>query len=99
MVSEIVFDGKRAVGVKADVAGTLRKFRAREVILCGGGIQSPTLLMRSGIGPAAHLRSVGMEVRADLPGVGQNLQNHPVLFIGAHLRPEARQAPKRLDIP
>jgi 5-(hydroxymethyl)furfural/furfural oxidase len=47
--------------------------------------------MRSGLGPAPHLRALGIAVRADLPGVGQNLQNHPVLFIGAHLRPAARQ--------
>jgi 5-(hydroxymethyl)furfural/furfural oxidase len=48
--------------------------------------------MRAGIGPATRLRTLGIEVRADLAGVGQNLQNHPVLFIGAHLRPQARQA-------
>ena len=92
MVSEIIFEGRRAVGVRATVAGEIQEFRAREIILCGGGLQSPALLMRSGIGPATHLKSVGIEVRADLPGVGQNLQNHPVLFIGAHLRPAARQA-------
>jgi 5-(hydroxymethyl)furfural/furfural oxidase len=89
--SEILFDGRRAVGVKATVAGEAREFRAREIILCGGGIQSPALLMRSGIGPAPHLRAHGIDVCADLPGVGQNLQNHPVLFIGAHLRPASRQ--------
>jgi len=92
MVLEIVFEGKRAVGVRTTVAGTAREFRAREIILCAGGIQSPAILMRSGVGPAASLRSLGIEVRADLPGVGQNLQNHPVLFVGAHLRPHARQA-------
>ncbi|MEA2880275.1 MAG: 5-(hydroxymethyl)furfural/furfural oxidase, partial [Hyphomicrobiales bacterium] len=92
MVSEVLLEGKRAIGVRATVAGTPREFRAREIILCGGGIQSPTVLMRSGIGPAASLRALGIEVRADLPGVGQNLQNHPVLFVGAHLRPHARQA-------
>jgi 5-(hydroxymethyl)furfural/furfural oxidase len=90
--SEIVFDGRRAVGVKATVAGIPREFRAREIILCGGGIQSPTLLMRSGVGPGDHLRALGLKVRVDVSGVGQNLQNHPVLFIGAHLRPKARQA-------
>jgi 5-(hydroxymethyl)furfural/furfural oxidase len=89
--SEIVFDGRRAVGVKATVAGEAREFVAREIILAAGGIQSPTLLLRSGIGPAAQLRPLGIGMRADLPGVGQNLQNHPVLFIGAHLRAEARQ--------
>ena len=92
MASEIVFEGRRAVGVKATVEGETREYRAREIILCGGGIQSPTLLLRSGLGPAPQLRSLGIEVRADLPGVGQNLQNHPVLFVGAHLRPHARQA-------
>jgi 5-(hydroxymethyl)furfural/furfural oxidase len=92
IATSIVFDGKRAVGVKVTAAGTDREFRGREIILCGGAIQSPALLMRSGIGPAEHLRSLGIAVRADLPGVGQNLQNHPVLFIGAHLRPHARQA-------
>jgi 5-(hydroxymethyl)furfural/furfural oxidase len=90
--TKIVFDGGRAAGVKATVAGAEREFRGREIILCGGAIQSPALLMRSGIGPAAQLRALGIDVRADLPGVGQNLQNHPVLFIGAHLRPHARQA-------
>ena len=90
--TRIVFEGKRAVGVMVTVAGTEHEFRGREIVLCGGAIQSPTLLMRSGIGPAVHLRSLGIEARADLPGVGQNLQNHPVLFIGAHLRPYARQA-------
>jgi 5-(hydroxymethyl)furfural/furfural oxidase len=92
MAFEIVFEGRRAVGVKATVAGETREYRAREIILCGGGIQSPTLLLRSGIGPAPQLRALGIAVRADLPGVGQNLQNHPVLFVGAHLRPNARQA-------
>jgi len=90
--TKIVFDGRRAAGVTATVAGSEREFRGREIILCGGAIQSPALLMRSGVGPAAHLRTLGIDVRADLPGVGQNLQNHPVLFIGAHLRPHARQA-------
>jgi len=90
--TSLVFEGRRAVGVKATVAGAEREFRGCEIILSGGAIQSPALLMRSGVGPAAHLRTLGIDVRADLPGVGQNLQNHPVLFIGAHLRPHARQA-------
>ena len=89
--SEIMFDGRRAVGVKATVAGEARHYVAREIILCGRRHPVPTLLLRSGIGPAAALRSLGIAMRADLPGVGQNLQNHPVLFIGAHLRAEARQ--------
>jgi 5-(hydroxymethyl)furfural/furfural oxidase len=50
------------------------------------------MLLRAGIGPAEALRRLGVDVRADRPGVGANLQNHPVLFVGAHLRPHGRQA-------
>ena len=92
LATHLLFEGRRAIGVKATVGGAEKEFRAREIVLCGGAIQSPALLMRSGIGPAAASRAMGIEVTADLPGVGQNLQNHPVLFIGAHLRPHARQA-------
>lgn len=91
-VTRVLLEGRRAIGVKAMVGGAEKEFRGQEIVLCGGAIQSPTLLMRSGIGPEAHLRAMAIEVKADLPGVGQNLQNHPVLFIGAHLRPHARQA-------
>ena len=69
-----------------------REFTGREIIVSLGGIHSPAMLMRCGIGPAAHLREHGIAVRADLPGVGANLSNHSLLFIGFHLRPEARQA-------
>ena len=92
LATHLLFEGRRVVGIKATVCGAEQEFRGREIVLCGGAIQSPTLLMRSGIGPAAASRAIGIEVTADLPGVGQNLQNHPVLFIGAHLRPHARQA-------
>jgi choline dehydrogenase len=51
----------------------------REVLVCGGAINSPQLLMLSGIGPATHLREHGIDVRVDLPGVGANLQDHPVV--------------------
>lgn len=93
-VSKFLFDGNRATGVVAMVDGEQREFRARETILCAGAIQTPTMLMRAGIGTAADLRGLGIAVRTDLPGVGRNLQNHPVLFIGAHLRPAARQQPR-----
>jgi 5-(hydroxymethyl)furfural/furfural oxidase len=88
----IVFDGHRAVGVSAQVGGEDKEFRAREIILSAGAIHSPTLLMRSGVGPADHLRDVGIPVHADLPGVGQNLSNHAILFVALHLPARARQA-------
>ncbi len=57
-----------------------------------GGIHSPAFLMRMGIGPARHLREQGIEVRADLPGVGENLSNHAIVFVGLLQNRDARQA-------
>src|SRR5262245_45114904 len=90
-VAHLLFDGRRVSGVRSIVDGEERDFCGREVILCAGAIFSPTLLMRSGIGPEGHLRQHNIEVRANLGGVGRNLMNHPVLFLGAQLRPGARQ--------
>ncbi len=66
----MTFDGKRATGVDVLVGGERKQFTAREIIVSMGGIHSPAFLMRMGIGPAPHLREQGIEVRADLPGVG-----------------------------
>jgi 5-(hydroxymethyl)furfural/furfural oxidase len=86
------FDGRRVTGVAARIGGEERQFRAREVILSTGGIHSPAFLLRSGIGPAAQLRQLGIEVRADLRGVGENLSNHAIVFVGLLQRAHARQA-------
>ena len=79
----IVLEGGRAVGVQiAGASNTTRIIRAeREVLLSCGAVGSPKLLMQSGIGPADHLRSLGIEVRHDLPGVGDNMQDHFDLFV------------------
>jgi len=76
--SRITFDGDRASGVEYAVGGKagFSETARREVILCGGALNSPQLLMLSGIGPAEHLREHGIAVRRDLPGVGANLQDH-----------------------
>jgi 5-(hydroxymethyl)furfural/furfural oxidase len=84
------FDGQRCVGVNAMVGGKLQEFRGREVILSCGAIHSPAHLLRAGIGPAAHLREHGIEVRVALPGVGQRLQDHPAVAVAAFLKPHAR---------
>ncbi len=76
LVEKILFDGQRATGVEVRIKGSLEAHHAGEIILCGGAINSPQLLMLSGVGPAAHLRDNGIEVAIDLPGVGQNLQDH-----------------------
>jgi choline dehydrogenase-like flavoprotein len=78
-VTRIVLEGRRAVGV--EIAGTEIVRADRDVIVSSGAMGSPKLLLQSGIGPAAHLRSVGVDVRHDLPGVGENLQDHLDLFV------------------
>jgi choline dehydrogenase len=83
-VTRLVFEGTRVVGVQYLQDGQLHQVDVvREVIVSAGAFQSPKLLMLSGIGPADHLRSHGIPVIADLPGVGQNLQDHlqlPVVY-------------------
>ena len=75
--TRVLLDGTRAVGVEYRRGGVLHRVRAgREVILAGGAINSPQLLMLSGIGPAAQLRAQGIEVVLDAPMVGQNLTDH-----------------------
>ncbi len=77
----IVTENKRATGVEFLRGGRVETVHAdREVVVCAGTYASPQLLMLSGIGPADHLRSVGVDVVQDLPGVGQNLQEHPNLL-------------------
>jgi len=79
----IVFEGKRAVGVEIVRDGQRQTLRARrEVIVSAGAFHSPQLLMASGIGPGDHLRSLGIDVVHDLPGVGENLQDHLDVIIG-----------------
>jgi choline dehydrogenase/4-pyridoxate dehydrogenase len=77
LVTRILLEGTRAVGIEYVQAGSRRVVRAeREVILCGGVINSPQLLMLSGIGEPEELRAHGIEVEIPLPGVGKNLQDH-----------------------
>ena len=76
LAENILIDAGRAVGVVVSHKGRSRTFIAGEIILCSGAINSPQLLMLSGIGPADHLKSVGIPVQHDLQGVGQNLQDH-----------------------
>jgi choline dehydrogenase len=80
--TRLLLEGKRVTGVEYAGDGRQQRARAtREVVLCGGVIDSPKLLMLSGIGPPDHLRAIGIPVVADLPGVGSNLQDHLKLSI------------------
>ena len=90
MVSELLFEGNRCVGVRAEVSGRPQEFRANEVILCSGAIHSPSHLMRAGIGPVGHLKDLGINVRAGLAGVGQRLTDHPAISVSSYLRRQGR---------
>ncbi|MEE4313632.1 MAG: choline dehydrogenase [Desulfofustis sp.] len=81
MVRRLLFQGKKAVGVEYVKGGTTQKAYAGEIISCGGAINSPTLLQLSGIGNGNELSSLGVEVVHDLPGVGENLQDHLELYV------------------
>lgn len=76
-VVRVIFEDGYARGVEVIRDGRIEVLRAnREVVLCAGAIHSPMILMRSGVGPAAHLENMGIPVSLDLPGVGENLQDH-----------------------
>ena len=81
-VSKILFHAKRAVGVEYQHrSGSVRQARATEIILAGGAINSPQLLQLSGVGDAGLLRQAGVELVHDLPGVGENLQDHLEVYV------------------
>ncbi|CAI0831277.1 choline dehydrogenase [Serratia ficaria] len=84
LTDHIVFDGKRAVGVnylQGDGNQPIRATARREVLLCAGAIASPQILQRSGVGPAALLKSLDINLVHDLPGVGENLQDHLEMYL------------------
>ncbi len=84
----LLFENGRAVGVEYTQHGALKQAYASSEIVCSAGaFATPTLLMRSGIGPADHLTACGIEVRRDLPGVGQNLQDHCEVPVVATSKP------------
>ena len=90
-VTRILLERKRAVGVEFQHEGQLKQLKAtREVLLCAGALQSPQILMLSGIGPHQHLLENGIATLHDLPGVGQNLHDHPDVVLVADA-PQAKE--------
>lgn len=80
--TKIVFDGNRATGVEVKRPGRKSAvYNGTEIISCGGAFNSPQLLQLSGVGEAAHLESLGIDVVADVPGVGQNMQDHLEVYV------------------
>ena len=80
-VRRIIFEGNRAVGVEAESGGEIFTVDGDQIILSGGAIASPQILMLSGVGPGDHLRSMGINVVHELPGIGENLRDHPAAFM------------------
>ena len=98
-VTRILFEGKRAVGGEYLQGGLMREMRCNdEIIVSGGAINSPQILMLSGIGPAEHLKDMGIDVLSDQPGVGANLQDHAAIaYEFAARQPTGYQNNLRLD--
>ncbi len=81
MVRRIIFEGKRATGLVVESGGETFTVEGSEIILSGGAVGSPHILMLSGVGPADQLGSLGISMIHDLPGVGQNLRDHPKIYL------------------
>jgi choline dehydrogenase len=82
LVHRVLFDGVRAVGVEIEVAGRLERVHGDHVTLSAGAINTPALLLRSGVGPEDHLRQLGVPVVLPRPGVGRNLVEHQQIAVG-----------------
>ena len=77
----VIFERDRAVGVEVESGGEKFIVDGSEIVLCAGGIASPQLLLLSGVGPKRHLNDIGIPVIKDLPGVGKNLRDHPLITV------------------
>ena len=86
-VYRIVFEGDRATGVELESGGERFVVEGDEIILSAGAIGSPQILMLSGVGPAEHLRSLGIPVISDKPGIGQNMRDHPGVWVTWRTKP------------
>lgn len=81
MVTKVLFEGQKAVGVEVIIKGKKQTIHSREVILCGGAINTPQILQLSGVGNEADLKKLGIPVVKNLPGVGANLQDHLEVYV------------------
>ena len=93
VVRRILFDGNTAVGVEVESGGEIYQIEANQIVLSSGAMASPQLLMLSGVGPAGHLAEMGIPVVHDLPGVGQNLRDHPIVAVILRVKDDFPQDP------
>ncbi|MGE3645291.1 MAG: GMC family oxidoreductase [Beijerinckiaceae bacterium] len=92
-VERLLFEDGCVTGVRVSRMGQTFEVHSRETIVSMGAIQSPAFLMRNGIGPAAHLRALGIEIVCERAGVGQNLQEHPGVNLGVYMKRGSRLPP------
>ncbi len=93
VVRRILFEGKKAVGVEVESGGEVYQVEADQIVLSAGAMASPQILMLSGVGPADHLSEMGIPVVHELPGVGQNLRDHPIVAVICEVRDDHEQDP------
>ena len=89
-VKELLFEGTRCVGIRAQVEGREQEFRGREIVLSCGAIHTPAHLLRAGVGPVGHLKEMGIPILMGLEGVGQRLMDHPSIALSSFVRRGAR---------
>jgi 5-(hydroxymethyl)furfural/furfural oxidase len=95
LTTALILEGRQAVGIVTRAAsGAEQSFAGHEIIISAGALHTPALLMRAGIGPGQDLHDMQIPVIHDLQGVGQNLQDHPAVALGVHLKRMARQTGK-----
>ncbi|WP_072314104.1 GMC family oxidoreductase [Agrococcus sp. Marseille-P2731] len=94
-VHRLLVEGGRVVGVEVEADGALEQVRADQVVLCAGALDTPRILLHSGIGPAAHLAEVDVPLVIDLPGVGENLHDH--LLVPFVYETAAKPIPARVE--
>ena len=97
LVHRVLLEGGRAVGVQVESSGELFTAYGDKIVLSAGAVSSPHMLMLSGVGPADQLRDVGVTPVRDMPGVGQNLRDHPYVMVSWRTKPEFEQ--DLFDIP
>ena len=93
VVRRILFEGKKAVGVEVESGGEVFQVEAGQIVLSAGAMASPQILMLSGVGPAGHLQEMGIPVVHELPGVGQNLRDHPIVAVICDVKEDHPQDP------
>lgn len=99
LARRVLFEGKRAIGIEYEQHGQVKQAHAGHVVISSGAINSPQLLLLSGVGPAAELQALGIPVVHDLPGVGRNFHDHPYVWCTVQVKPHASMNSRLQGLP